>query len=482
MSETEQSIPKRAVLLDPGGDERLHPFLERHSVAMLPVGNKPLVQYWCEFLAEAGFRDILLVLSHFPEQVRGLVEGGERWGLNVSVYNARENTPPGKMLASARGFITEPTLVTCLDSLPLPPFLDWMTRASAEADPAVCGTAEHAACPTGIATPDWMADNCGGEVRKRILLPEGAIRRIDSPEALWQANMDLLDGKIEDRLPPGFEAGEGILTGLGAQIRPSARIEGPCRIGTYSMVGNRVQVGPRVSIGSSCIIDEASQVTDSVIFDHTFVGSHSELNNALVDGRMVYRVDHGIATWIDDPLILGSTHAETQADSLDHRLLAALLLLLLSPFLLLRLAGLLLRGRSPWETDEVVVPAGRDLSGAPAFLRKSLRSLNVRHTLWRKVPWLWSVIRGDMPLFGVTPRDQEHPDIPDWARELVMEEPGVITLADVTGDILDGPYSESVLVTDSFYLATRGRKADTLLTLRWLLGLFRRQPPISNKN
>ena len=476
----EPPVLTHAILVDayPGSDYDgpMAALFERRCSGALPAAGKPLVQFWCEGLAEMGFSDIHLVLSHFPEQIRNLVGNGQRWGLNISTSSVHEGTSPTDTLKSAASFVTQPTLIAALDSLPLAGLSTWIKSAAADSSRSACLDQEGKPLPLSILRENWF-DQGRPEA---MICPEStpAIRVIDSPRALWQANMDLLEGKIHDPLPVGYALPDHpqIRMGFGIQQRPNTTVQAPCTIGEHTMLGSRVQLGPNVVIGSHCIIDEASQIRECVILDNTFIGTHSELQMALVDGRMIYRVDHDIATWIDDPLILGHTDQSKGFNvPLLHRLTALILLVITLPLILLAALTSLLRSGKGFTQDEVIVPTDVDLSGAMDFNPLPLTSLDVANPLWRKLPWLRAVISGDLPLFGITPRSDPRSDsgadIPDWARELIQHPPGMMALSDVTGVISQGEMSEDVLVTDSYYLATRGRKSHIALLGRWLLGL-----------
>ena len=113
---------------------------------------------------------------------------------------------------------------------------------------------------------------------------------------------------------------------MGVQIKPGFKFEPNCSLGRHTLIETKNQIGPNVMIGSHCIVDKACRIRESVIFDHTYVGSHSELNRVIVDGRLVYQVDQDLATWIDDPSIVGSTQVKPGAVSIGSRILALLLL------------------------------------------------------------------------------------------------------------------------------------------------------------
>lgn len=459
-------VTTRALLVDAGVPEALNSFLEARNIAMLPVGGKPILQFWCERLNLMGFTSLHLVLSHQPDQVRGFAGSGARWGLEITVTTVREGMAEGEMLRTAAGAVSGPTLVAKLNHLPLKGLAGWLDTVIGQSVPVAAQGTELPDSP-GILDERFF----DAESPSARWLPPAApvVRRIEDPRSLWQASLDLLSGSLEDPLPPGFELEPGVRVGQRAQIKPGIRLRSPCRIGEASLVRPQVSLGPDVVVGNHCIIDEASELSRTVVFDHSFIGSHAEFRNALVDGCLVYRVDTGVAVWVGDPMIVGSTAGVGDSGpGWMERLGAGLLLALLS-LPAAALAGLKsLRGHRPWQKEAILLPGGRDLAGDVLRRELPVVSLDARAPALRKFPWLWQVMRGRLGLFGVTARSRGSEQTPDWARHVDLEAPGVISLSDVTGaGGQEDP--EAILVADSYYLATRGPRNNLVLLGRWLL-------------
>ncbi|MGB0712662.1 MAG: sugar phosphate nucleotidyltransferase [Gammaproteobacteria bacterium] len=456
--------PKRAILVESASRPGLSNLLEQRSPAMLPIGGKPLIQFWMEWLSDAGFEEVVLLLSHFPEQVREHVGNGERWGLQVSTNLLPEDTDDQMRIQAAARHLDTPSLVADLGLLPQVGLVPWMAEA-----PSAAGL------ETGALLPLSLMDGSDPTTIVQHPAAEADFRLITDAHALWRANMELMDGVLNDPNPEGREADTGIY--LGFQTRPpqDTRLQGPLRVGAHTLLGKHLQLGPRVSVGSHVIIDEGSALSDCVVMDGTFIGSHAELSQCIVDRRLVIRVDTGVAAYIDDPLILDDVFRKDHArGGLAQRFSALLLLVIVAVPLLLRVVLLSLSGKGAFRRENLELPAGRDMDGSPVLTPLSVTSLNTAHPHWRKLPWLWAAVSGRLPLFGVSLDCCDRGQLPSWARDLATEPPGVITLADLTGASAgDAPDGENVLVTDSYYVATRGLKTHINMTWRWLTGLLR---------
>lgn len=76
----------KAMILCAGFGERMRPLTEHTPKPLLQVAGTPLMEYHLRALAQAGFRDIVVNVSHLAEQIMDYCGDGARWGLNV-VYS-----------------------------------------------------------------------------------------------------------------------------------------------------------------------------------------------------------------------------------------------------------------------------------------------------------------------------------------------------------------------------------------------------------
>jgi len=368
-------------------------------------------------------------------------------------------------------YLNESTLVSALDQLPEKDLQDWVTAIIGMAPiPHSAEDAKVVMSKLAVIDPDGLRQLLSGQETPVIATDADIVRAIKKPKDLWQANMDLLAGKIMDLLPSGFEGEEGLSLNVGVQIKPGFQFTPSCSMGRHTLIETKNQLGPDVVIGSHCIVDKACRIRESVIFDHTYVGSHSDLNRVIVNGRLVYQVDHDLATWIDDPTIVGSTQVKTRSVGIGSRMLAFSLLCLSLPVMALVAIAQMLGGKTAFKKDTIYIPTGRDLMGMVTYHALQVYSLAVDQPFWRKMPWMLNVIKGDLELVGTTPSYEANPVVPDWARELVSVRPGVITLYDLAKE--KESMDEDKYVTNSYYLVTRTLQSNLTLLARWIVRLL----------
>jgi MurNAc alpha-1-phosphate uridylyltransferase len=74
----------RAMILAAGRGERLRPLTDKLPKPLLEVRGKTLIAHHLENLASAGFREVVINLSHLGDMIRDTVGDGSDWDLNIN--------------------------------------------------------------------------------------------------------------------------------------------------------------------------------------------------------------------------------------------------------------------------------------------------------------------------------------------------------------------------------------------------------------
>jgi mannose-1-phosphate guanylyltransferase len=64
----------RALLLAAGLGTRLRPLTDKWPKCLMPIGGRPLLEYWLETLWQSGVREVLVNLHYFPEVVQDFLD------------------------------------------------------------------------------------------------------------------------------------------------------------------------------------------------------------------------------------------------------------------------------------------------------------------------------------------------------------------------------------------------------------------------
>jgi mannose-1-phosphate guanylyltransferase len=77
----------KAFLLAAGLGTRLRPLTASAPKCLLPIGGRPLLEYWLLLLARHGVTEVLLNLHHLPEAVRAYLAAAPTPGLTVRTFH-----------------------------------------------------------------------------------------------------------------------------------------------------------------------------------------------------------------------------------------------------------------------------------------------------------------------------------------------------------------------------------------------------------
>jgi choline kinase len=114
-----------------GVARRLAPLTDHTQKSLLPVGGRPILAWMLEALHAVGVRDVVIVVGHWADQVRGLVASAPQ-GMTVRcVENPAYQKGSSLSLYCARDVIgREPTLIMDADVVFPPEFLRRLVSAA----------------------------------------------------------------------------------------------------------------------------------------------------------------------------------------------------------------------------------------------------------------------------------------------------------------------------------------------------------------
>ena len=81
----------KCMLLAAGLGERLKPITNTTPKALVNVAGKPLIEYHLENLSNAGFKEIIINLSHLGEKIENHLGNGSRFNLDIEYSQEGEN-------------------------------------------------------------------------------------------------------------------------------------------------------------------------------------------------------------------------------------------------------------------------------------------------------------------------------------------------------------------------------------------------------
>ena len=347
----------QAVILAAGEGKRVRPLTGSRPKAMIPVANRPIIEYVIEALLKNGIREIIVVVGYRKEQVTRFLNQLDA-PIEVVVQNKQLGT--GHALLSAESRIRDNFLL-----LPGDNYIDPSSIARIKDLPNAMLIKEHpnpsnfgvVMISEGRVTrivekpeyaPSFMVSTGIYSLTREIFphirendltyaissMIESGVKIQGIPADDWQDAIfawDLLkmNRRLLCNLPStrnGTASRQTIIQGAvrigkGTTIGPNTVITGPVVIGNDCTIGPNCCVMPNTSIGARVTVEPFTVIGDAIIMDDTSVGSHSRVIDAVTGERCIL-ADHtstwtvpglmeieGIATRAEFGAILGDTVA-----------------------------------------------------------------------------------------------------------------------------------------------------------------------------
>jgi glucose-1-phosphate thymidylyltransferase len=101
----------KAVILAAGEGHRLDPLTENRPKPMVPVANKPVLEYVVETVARAGIDEIVLVVGYERARIQSYFGDGDDWDVAIEYAVQEKQLGTAHALLQARPYLDEPFLV-----------------------------------------------------------------------------------------------------------------------------------------------------------------------------------------------------------------------------------------------------------------------------------------------------------------------------------------------------------------------------------
>jgi UDP-N-acetylglucosamine diphosphorylase/glucosamine-1-phosphate N-acetyltransferase len=309
----------KAVILAGGEGSRLRPLTRNRPKVMIPVANKPIIDYVINALVVNGIRDITVVVGYQKEQV---IRHLNQLELPITVVVQEKQLGAAHALKCAEAEVDGDFLL-----LPGDNFIDAASVARIK-DAHDAMLVKHHPSPsdfgvvvtqkgyvtdiiekpkqapgftvsTGIFSldrnifrylydreiPDALRAMISEESVKFQAIEAETWRDAIYPWDLLSINTEILAG-IESRksgeLRSGVTISGRVRIGGGTKIGPNTTIMGPAVIGDNCEIGPQAVIMPNTSIGSRVRIAPFSILGNAILMDDVSVGSHSVCTDAVI--------------------------------------------------------------------------------------------------------------------------------------------------------------------------------------------------------
>jgi mannose-1-phosphate guanylyltransferase len=343
----------KAMILAAGKGTRVRPITHTTPKPMIPIMQKPVMEFLLELLRQHGFNQIMVNVSHLSEEIENYFRDGQRFGVQIA-YSFEGRIEDGELIGDALGsagglkriqdfqpFFDDTFVVLCGDALidldlgeavrrhkekgamaslitkRVPPdqvssygvvvsdpdgrVLSFQEKPSVEdAASDMINTGIYIFEPEVFDfIPSGEPFDIGSELFPKLVeagapffaLPmEFEWVDIGKVPDYWQAIRSVLQGDVRQVQVPGVEVRPGIFTGLNVAANwDKINVDGPIYVGGMTRIEDGATIIGPAMIGPSCHICEGATIDNSIIFDYSRIGPGVRLVEKLVYGR--YCVD-----------------------------------------------------------------------------------------------------------------------------------------------------------------------------------------------
>ncbi|MFQ3295471.1 MAG: NDP-sugar pyrophosphorylase family protein, partial [Natrialbaceae archaeon] len=124
----------KAVILAAGEGNRLEPLTANRPKPMIPVANKPVLEYVVEAVADAGIQEIVLVVGYERSRIQSHFGDGDDWDVAIEYAVQEKQLGTGHAALQARPHVDEPFLVLNGDRIIDPTAIERVTTACEGSD------------------------------------------------------------------------------------------------------------------------------------------------------------------------------------------------------------------------------------------------------------------------------------------------------------------------------------------------------------
>ena len=348
----------KAMILAAGKGTRVRPITYTIPKPMIPILQKPVMEFLLELLKQHGFDEIMVNVSHLAKEIEDYFRDGQRFGVQIG-YSFEGRIADGELLGEAVGsaggmkriqdfnpFFDDTFVVLCGDALidlDLTEAVRWHREKGAIATIIMKTVPREEVSSYGVVVtdesgriqtfqekpsveealsntintgiyifepeilnyiPSGKEFDIGGDLFPKLVEMGAAFYGlpmefewvdIGKVPDYWHAIRSVLKGDVKNVSVPGKQVKPGIYTGLNVSVNwDKVNITGPVYIGSMTRIEDGATIIGPSMIGQNCHVCSGATVDNSVIFDYSRLGAGARLADKLVFGR--YCVDKTGAT------------------------------------------------------------------------------------------------------------------------------------------------------------------------------------------
>lgn len=353
----------KAVILAAGEGARMGPFTASVPKVMIPVGNRPILEFVVRSVVESGIRDIAMVIGYRRERIQSYFQDGKEFDARITYLQEPKQLGTAHTVRLAKGGLDGRFLVlngsNLIDRAFLADLLDHadspavaikesdrpqeygvvtlrgkhilgITDRPREVTSNLINTGAYILGPAIFDVIDRRAEEGHHDLPGAISewAKTTAITAVESkgtwvdaryPWDLLRLNANALQGVHDVRagtIERGVTVHGRVSVGEGCVIRSGAYLQGPLSLGPGCEVGANAVLLPSTSLGKNVKIGPLSTVSNSILMDDVNLGPSSVVHDSVLGSGVIARAGLLAASGPADVSIEDEYHAVRQIGAL----------------------------------------------------------------------------------------------------------------------------------------------------------------------
>ncbi|WP_195572039.1 sugar phosphate nucleotidyltransferase [Paenibacillus sp. 1001270B_150601_E10] len=341
----------KAVIMAGGKGTRLRPLTLNTPKPMVPLLNRPCMEYIIELLKRYDIHQIAVTVQYLPEVIRNHFGDGSQYG--VELYYAEEETPLGTAgsIKNAASFLDETFIVISGDALTdfnLRAAIAYhkekealatmvLTQVESPLEYGVVMTAEDGKVTRFLEKPswsevfsdtvntgiyvlepeilDWIPDDAPYDFSLNLFpellkkneplygyVADGYWSDIGNLQQYRKTQFDMLDGHVDVAIQ-ATEIEPGIYVEPDVKLPSTLPLKAPAYIGSRCTLHPSSKLGPYTILGRGNTLLPSSKLERTIVWCGNYIGEGAELHEALLMDRTVV----GSFAQLQEGAVIGSS-------------------------------------------------------------------------------------------------------------------------------------------------------------------------------
>jgi mannose-1-phosphate guanylyltransferase / phosphomannomutase len=330
----------RVFVMAAGIGTRLRPLTYVVPKPMVPVGNRPVMEYTIELLRKHGIKDIIVNLHFKPDFIKNYFGDGEKWGVNIDYSFEKKLMGTAGGIKKMEGLLRDDTFLVMsgdgLTDINLTKLIKYHKKkkgimtivlkgVNARLEYGLAAANKSSRIMKFIEKPGWkeVFHGAGAGINTGIYVFEPEIfkyitkgKEVDFAKNVFPALLKsrekifgyyadeywcdigdlsqyrmaqrvILEGGVKARLEgekiSALRLRKGkILVGKGCEVDPSSRLSGPILIGNYCKIKKNVEISGATILGNNSLADEGAILHNCIIWDNAYIGKGVRIQNCII--------------------------------------------------------------------------------------------------------------------------------------------------------------------------------------------------------